>query len=35
MNGMFSIPNDEYMNNGLDTDADMVDIGREDVTGLP
>jgi cytochrome c peroxidase len=25
--------NDQYMNNGLDNDADMVDIGREAVTG--
>ena len=24
--------NDEYMNNGLDTDADITDIGREEVT---
>lgn len=33
--GGSNFENDEYMNNGLDTDADMVDIGREDVTGLP
>lgn len=26
--------NDMYMNNGLDTDADFTDIGREEVTGL-
>ncbi len=25
--------NDEYMNNGLDTDAEFTDIGREEVTG--
>lgn len=27
--------NDDYMNNGLDTDADMTDIGREAVTNDP
>ncbi len=27
--------NDEYMNNGLDEDADFTDLGREDVTGSP
>ncbi len=27
--------NDQYMNNGLDTDAEMKDIGRENVTKLP
>ena len=27
--------NDQYMNNGLDIDADFVDIGRENVTGSP
>lgn len=26
--------NDQYMNNGLDTDAEITDIGREEVTGL-
>ncbi len=26
--------NDSYINNGLDTDAEITDIGREDVTGL-
>ena len=27
--------NDQYMNNGLDTDADITDIGREEVTQDP
>lgn len=27
--------NDEYLNNGLDTDADFTDLGREDVTMDP
>lgn len=27
--------NDEYMNNGLDTDADFTDIGREEVSNKP
>ncbi len=27
--------NDKYLNNGLDSDADMTDLGREDVTGNP
>jgi len=27
--------NDQYMNNGLDTDASITDIGREEVTNLP
>lgn len=27
--------NDEYMNNGLDTDADFADIGREEVSNKP
>lgn len=29
-----NLENDEYMNNGLDTDAEMTDLGREDATGL-
>jgi cytochrome c peroxidase len=29
----FNFENDEYMNNGLDTDSEIKDIGREKVTG--
>ncbi|MCB0641677.1 MAG: cytochrome-c peroxidase [Phaeodactylibacter sp.] len=32
--GGINFENDQYMNNGLDTDADFTDIGREEVTGL-
>ena len=31
--GGANFENDQYMNNGLDTDAEMKDMGREDVTG--
>ena len=31
----FNFENDEYMNNGLDTDADITDTGREKVTMNP
>ena len=27
--------NDQYMNNGMDTDAEFIDLGREEVTGNP
>jgi len=33
--GGANFENDLYMNNGLDTDADFVDIGRENVSGDP
>lgn len=33
--GGANFENDQYMNNGLDTDVDMVDIGREEVTKDP
>jgi cytochrome c peroxidase len=33
--GGMNFENDEYMNNGLDADADFLDIGREMVTGDP
>jgi cytochrome c peroxidase len=32
--GGANFENDRYMNNGLDTDAEMTDIGRQAVTGL-
>ena len=32
--GGANFENDRYMNNGLDTDAQITDIGREEVTGL-
>lgn len=32
--GGSNFENDQYMNNGLDTDANMADLGREEVTGL-
>ena len=32
--GGFNFENNRYMNNGLDTDADQDDIGREEVTGM-
>ena len=31
--GGANFENDQYMNNGLDTDADFTDIGREEVSG--
>jgi len=31
--GGINFENDQYMNNGLDTDATMTDMGREEVTG--
>ena len=31
--GGINFLNNQYMNNGLDSDVDMVDIGREEVTG--
>ena len=31
--GGANLENDRYMNNGLDTDANITDIGREEVTG--
>lgn len=33
--GGFNFENDKYMNNGLDTDAEFQDAGREEVTGDP
>jgi len=33
--GGINFENDQYMNNGLDTDAEIADIGREEVTGNP
>ncbi len=33
--GGANFENDQYMNNGLDTDANITDIGREEVTGNP
>jgi cytochrome c peroxidase len=33
--GGANFENDQYMNNGLDTDANIKDIGREEVTGNP
>lgn len=33
--GGLNFENDMYMNNGLDTDADFTDIGREEVSGDP
>ncbi len=33
--GGINFENDQYMNNGLDVDADQTDIGREEVTGDP
>jgi cytochrome c peroxidase len=33
--GGANFENDQYMNNGLDTDASMIDIGREEVTNDP
>lgn len=33
--GGANLENDQYMNNGLDTDADFADLGREVVTGDP
>ncbi len=33
--GGFNFENDQYMNNGLDTDAEITDIGREEVTQNP
>lgn len=33
--GGANFENDDYMNNGLDTDDDFADIGRENVTGDP
>lgn len=33
--GGANFENDRYMNNGLDEDADIVDIGREEVTNNP
>ena len=33
--GGANFENDQYMNNGLDTDANMTDIGREEVTQDP
>ena len=33
--GGANFENDQYMNNGLDTDATMLDFGREDVTQNP
>ncbi len=33
--GGANFENDQYMNNGLDTDAEITDIGREEVTGNP
>ena len=33
--GGSNFENDQYMNNGLDTDADFVDFGRESQTGSP
>jgi cytochrome c peroxidase len=33
--GGANFENDKYMNNGLDTDAGITDIGREKATGLP
>ena len=33
--GGANFENDQYMNNGLDAEADFVDMGREDVTGDP
>ena len=32
--GGANFENDQYMNNGLDTDASITDLGREEVTGL-
>lgn len=33
--GGANFENDQYMNNGLDSDADFVDFGRAEFTGLP
>ena len=33
--GGANFENDQYMNNGLDGDSDFVDLGRENVTGIP
>ncbi len=33
--GGINFENDQYMNNGLDSDASITDIGREEVTGDP
>lgn len=33
--GGFNFENNRYMNNGLDTDAEFTDLGREKVTGNP
>lgn len=33
--GGLNFENDQYMNNGLDTDAEFTDVGREEVTGNP
>ncbi|MEO6189124.1 MAG: cytochrome-c peroxidase, partial [Saprospiraceae bacterium] len=33
--GGFNFTNDDYMNNGLDSDSEQTDIGRQKVTGDP